>query len=483
MKSRQHGFTTLIDLIALDLCLFNDNIEAGIIAHTLKDVQHIFATKIKYPYENLPPSILSMRPALKCDANELKLANNSWLRVATSMRSSTLRFLHVSEHGKLCAKYPLKAEELKTGTMPTLHEGSYLFIESTAEGGGGDFYDACMQSQADTVLEKRGKKLNKKQSRFHFFPWYADPKNKTIPGCIDIKPELSRYFDDLQNKHNVILTEEQKSWYALTRDGAMGLGRLMKREYPSTPAEAFEQSVEGAIFAEEIEKAREEGRIRGVPYNPDKPVVTFWDLGVGHPTTIIFAQVEYDHINLIDYHEEANRGIVYHCEVVNNKPYEYAMHYVPHDVSKRSRETGTPLIDTMGELLGTDKVYRVDRTLNKGDSIEAARQVFGGCYFDSKRLTRLLKCLGFYRYEWDEDFGKYSDKPVDDWSADGADAFQCMGMVVKYHDIRGRGLVYPGHTGIKNEHKQGISRRLSEINAVDDMTDIFSDEDETCYTV
>ena len=104
LKSRQHGFTTEIDLIGLDMALWNNNIEAAIIAHTLKDVQHIFATKIKYPYDNLPPSIKQRIPALKADGNTLHLANNSWIRVALSMRSSTLNFLHVSEHGKICAK-------------------------------------------------------------------------------------------------------------------------------------------------------------------------------------------------------------------------------------------------------------------------------------------------------------------------------------------------------------------------------------------
>src|SRR3989344_2447817 len=37
LKARQHGFTTLIDLLMLDQCVFNSNINAGIIAHNLDD--------------------------------------------------------------------------------------------------------------------------------------------------------------------------------------------------------------------------------------------------------------------------------------------------------------------------------------------------------------------------------------------------------------------------------------------------------------
>lgn len=440
LKSRQHGYSTEIDLIGLDLCLFNDNIEAGIIAHTLKDVQHIFATKIKYPYDNLPNAIKERIPALKDDANELRLANNSWLRVATSMRSSTLRFLHVSEHGKMCSKYPKKAEELKTGTMPALHEGSYFFDESTADGGAGDFYDACQQAMADTAREKEGIPLHKKQARFHSAMWHEDPKNQIEPTGITISDELRRYFGELRTDYNIELSERQMAWYALTRDGAMGLGRLMKREHPSHPAEAFEQSVEGAVFAIELEKVRSEGRIRFLPYEEGQPVYTFWDLGVGHPTAVLFVQFIAEEVHIIDYHEEAGRGITYHCKVVKDKPYLYDKHYLPHDVSKRSLETATPLLDTVGELLGVNNVIRTERIKHKGDSIQAARQVFPHCFFDKQKTTRLIKCLSFYRFEWDDEAQRYKDIPEDDWSADGSDAFQELGKVWLMHSIGGKRL-------------------------------------------
>lgn len=462
LKSRQHGFSTLIDLLILDLCLFNDNIEAGIVAHTLASVQHIFATKIKYPYENLPLAILKRIPALKCDANELRLENNSWLRVATSLRSSTLRALHVSEHGKLCAKYPLKAIELKTGTMPALHEGSYYFNESTADGGAGDFYDGCQQAMADTAREKQGIKLHKKQCRFHFFPWHKDIKNETEPEGIVISDALKRYFDELKTEHGIELNDRKKAWYALTRDGVMGLGRLMKREHPSFPAEAFEQSVEGAVFGIELEKVRSDGRIRFLPHEETQPVYTFWDLGVGHPTAIIFVQFIGEEVHIIDYHEEVSRGITYHCKIVKDKPYAYAKHYVPHDVSKRSIETATPLLDTMGELLGTSRVIRIERTKSKGDSIQAARQVFPHCFFDTQRTVRLIKCLGFYRYGWDDDAQRFKDQPEEDWSADGSDAFQGLGMIWLTQSIGGKrlGSTTPIAGTLENAGKSAYSNKI-----------------------
>ncbi len=456
LKSRQHGFSTLIDIMALDLCLFNDNVEAGIIAHTQPSVQHIFATKIQYPYDNLPETIKKRIPSVKSNANELKLKNNSWLRVATSMRSSTLRFLHISERGKICAKYPQKAIELKSGTIPTLHEGSYLFDESTAEGGAGDFYDACIQAQADTAQLKAGVlKLNKKQCKFHFYAWHDDPKNATEPKGINVSDQLLRYFQELKDKHNITLTKKQQAWYALTRDGAQGLGRLMKSQHPSYPAEAFEQAVEGAIFGVEMENVREEGRIRFLPYQEAEPVYTFWDLGIGHPTVILYVQFIDAEVRIIDCDIKEGRGIVYHCKVVKDKPYLYEMHYVPHDAAKRNPVTEEPLFDTIEELLGSKKVTQVARCKSKADSIQAARMVFPHCMFEAKKTIGLTKALGFYRTEWDDTKSRFKDEPEDDWSADPADAFQCLGMVWVEGTIGGRrlGKTTPATGNLHNQQR------------------------------
>lgn len=431
LKSRQHGMTTLIDLIGLDLSLWNNNIEAAIIAHTLKDVQHIFATKIKYPYDNLPEQIKQRLPALKADGNTLHLANNSWVRVALSMRSSTLNFLHVSEHGKICAKYPQKAEELRTGTLPALHEGSYLFIESTAEGGAGDFYNTCTQAQADTAKEKKGVPLNKQQCRFHFFAWWQDPKNQCEPVGVTISDELNRYFDELKVKHKIELSNRQKAWYALKRDGPMGLKAKMKREHPSIPEEAFEASVEGAIYADEMSKVHSEGRICFVPHKSGLPVRTYWDIGIGNSTAIIFVQYDAGQYRVFDYIEGAGRGSDYYAKLIQDRDYVYAKHYLPHDVMSREKSDGVVLLDKIEALLGINRVAKVNRPGTKQDGIEAVRDVLGRCVFDSVKCARLIQCLSYYRYEWDETLARYSNQPLHDWASDGADAMQTFGLRVR----------------------------------------------------
>src|SRR5665213_40546 len=139
LKARQLGISTFVCMLFLDRCLFNSNQSAGIIAHTLEDAQQMFR-RVKIAYDNLPDALKSH---ITCDndtSQMLKFSNGSSLRVGTSLRSSTFQYLHISEFGKICAKYPDKAEEIITGSLNTVAPGQYIFIESTAEGREGHFY-------------------------------------------------------------------------------------------------------------------------------------------------------------------------------------------------------------------------------------------------------------------------------------------------------------------------------------------------------
>jgi hypothetical protein len=124
--------------------------------------------RIKFAYDSLPDELRSVCKATIDSARELRFSNGSSLRVGTSMRGSTFQYLHISEFGKLCAKFPEKAREVITGSLNTLSSGQYCFIESTAEGREGHFYDMCTQARA---LQASDMKLTPLDFRFHFFPW------------------------------------------------------------------------------------------------------------------------------------------------------------------------------------------------------------------------------------------------------------------------------------------------------------------------
>ena len=285
LKARQLGFTTFIQLLMLDACVFNSNIRAGTIAHNLDDAETIFRDKVKFPYDSLPEQIRAANPATQDSAKTLTFANNSSIRVGTSMRSGTLNYLHVSEYGKICAKFPDKAREIRTGALNTIQAGQIACIESTAEGQEGDFFEKC---QAAQTKERTKAALTPLDFKFFFFPWWESPEYELASEGVLIEPLYKEYFDALKVENGIKLSPRQKAWYVKKAEQQ---GDDMKREYPSTPKEAFEASVEGAYYAPQIAKAEVENRITAIPYEPELPVYTAWDLGMSDNMAIWFFQV------------------------------------------------------------------------------------------------------------------------------------------------------------------------------------------------
>ena len=87
LKARQLGMTTFIQLFMLDRCLFNDNQNAGIVAHNKEDAQAFFADKIKFAYDNLPADLRQQRKATSDTSQSLRFSNGSMIRVGNFPRN------------------------------------------------------------------------------------------------------------------------------------------------------------------------------------------------------------------------------------------------------------------------------------------------------------------------------------------------------------------------------------------------------------
>ena len=250
LKARQLGFTTAIDVYILDRALFNSNTKCGIIAHTREDVTAIFRTKVKFAYDNLPVDVRASITATSDRENELIFSNGSSIRVAVSMRSGTLQCLHISEYGKLWAWYPKKAQEVKTGSLPTVHENGFLWIESTAEGMGGHFHEMSVTAKKN---RDEGRKLTKLDYKFHFYPWWEDAKYELdCPDDYEFSRLHREYFEGLEKAIDQPLSRQKCFWYVKKEEEQ---GDLMKQEYPSTPNEAFLFSGRKAFNANHLNAA------------------------------------------------------------------------------------------------------------------------------------------------------------------------------------------------------------------------------------
>lgn len=419
LKARQLGFSTFIDLLILDTCLFNPNVKAGIIAHHKDDANAIFEEKIKFPYENLNPVIRTGVSATTDRAGEIVFSNGSSIRVSTSFRSGTLQILHVSELGKIASKYPEKAREIRTGAFEAVAKGQMIFVESTAEGREGAFYDICTVAKA---LMDSHAKLTPLDFKFFFYPWHQNHEYRMDPSHVVFTREDENYFRDLE-AHGVHLDREQKAWWIKKHET---LGEEMFREHPSYPEEAFKASVEGAYYGETITDMRRQGRISNVPYEPGFPVYTCWDLGMDDSMTIIFFQSIGRELRIIDYLENSGEGLPYYAKELHAKPYSYMRHYLPHDVGVRELGTGKKRSETLVQL-GIKPISKVDRPKNTDqllDQIEEGRSFLRRAWIDESKCDKLIKCLENYRKEWDEKLGAFKRTPLHNWASHGADSLR-----------------------------------------------------------
>ena len=438
LKARQLGFTTFEMIDALDDCLFMPNFAAGCIAHALEDAKDIFRNKIKFAYDRLRESPwmaifseIGLRlPAPVSDRGEAYVFDNgSSIRVSTSYRGGTLQRLHVSEFGKICRKYPDKAQEIVTGAFEAVGLGNQVTLESTAEGREGYFHDYCATAQK---LDESGKTPTVMDFKFHFFPWWDEPGYRLDPAGVSVPSWLHDYFDEIDARYKIKTDPAQRAWYAKK---AEVLKDDMKREYPSTPDEAFAQSIEGAYFIQQMRWLRKHGRITSTAaYNPALPVHTGWDLGMNDAMSIVFAQVVGREVRIIDYLEHSGEGLEYYARELVKKGYTYGKHFGPHDLAVRELGSGKARVDTAAGFGINFEI--VPRISNHAEGIEAVRQFLPMCWFaemdgaaegeDVVGVDRLVDCLDNYRKEWDERLGVYRSTPRHDWASHGAKAFETL---------------------------------------------------------
>lgn len=423
LKARQLGFTTLMCIVDLDACLFKPDTRAGIIAHRLDDAKVIFRDKVKYAYDNLDEGLKGQIVATQDSADTLTFSNKSSLRVSTSMRSGTLQYLHVSEYGKICAQFPDKAREIKTGAIEAVPLNGLITIESTAEGQEGDFFDKTQEARR---LEAAGADLSNLDYRFHFYPWHDDPDYDLGQTLGVITDEQHRYFERLETQ-GVNLTRGQKVWY-VTKE--MNLGGDMKREYPSTPDEAFEQALEGAFFTKELHIATKQQRIGKFPYDPYRPVNTFWDLGHNDLNTIWLHQFVGGFHRFIGYYENSGEFIKHYIDWLNEWKEEhnatFGTHYLPHDGKRNSLWLENGTMGVMDQLRFHPSI--VDRPDTHRDIIAACRGIFWKCQFDEEGAGDGLKRLRAFRKEWDDIRGVYKNRYLHDINSHGAMGFATFAL-------------------------------------------------------
>ena len=187
---------------------------------------------------------------------------------------------------------------------------------------------------------------------------------------------------------------------------------------------SFDAGLFGAYYTEQMKQAK----FGSYPWNPRKPVHTFWDIGIKDKTAIWFAQEGTGSaVDVIDYMEANNRSFDKWIKELREKPYMYGINSMPHDFKKRDWKDGS---SAQSVADGFNFPTEITPDISRQQGIDSAKQFLPRCRFntDSPDVHRGVDCLYNYRREYNDKLRIFMDRPLHDWAADGADAFRYMSI-------------------------------------------------------
>lgn len=190
------------------------------------------------------------------------------------------------------------------------------------------------------------------------------------------------------------------------------------------------QTVEGAVYAKELQAATAQNRITKVPIVPGKPIDTFWDLGKRDHTSIWFAQISQGEYRLVDFFQARGADPEFYLKVLQGRGYLYGTHYLPHDAAHD--RMGALTIERQFDAAYPGRVTVLPRIDRKVQGIAMMRSVFPLCWFDEEKCADGLQALRRYKYKVDEHTRGYSAEPLHDENSDAADAIRQLAQSLEF---------------------------------------------------
>lgn len=207
----------------------------------------------------------------------------------------------------------------------------------------------------------------------------------------------------------------------------------------------FNVAVVGAYYGRLMTEAEEDGRICRVPAERNQTVYTAWDLGYSDSTAIWFAQPVGRELRLVDYYEASGAPMDHYAKVLQDKPYVYAGHILPHDAEPKQITSDRSMAGSL-HALGLRNLTILPQS-SVADGINAARNLIPKCAFDAERCQRGIEALRQYRRQWDDRLRTFKQNPLHDWASHGADAFRYLALGLPDMVEDGLGYVDYGHYG------------------------------------
>jgi len=386
LKARKLGFSTHLEMEMADYLMFHPNRVGGIIDYTLPDAKKklrmVSTTLSHMDNGDIHPNTWRLGALLKkaiphtATTESVTLANGSHLTCGTSHRGDSPNKLHISELGKTALWAPIKAREIIEGALNSITPGNMADIETTHEGGKiGDNYRLM-----DIAMRHDPAQLAPTDFKFHFYPWFIDTRYSIAP-TRPLRPEILAYFAALSKATGHAFTPAQMFWYD-SKEVVQGHG--MKKEYPSTPGEAFEALVENAIYGQQMADLRAGGRILDFSPEAAPPLFTFWDIGISDFAAIWLIQPIGRHHLVLDWYEAEGKSAAAHADQMRVWEAKYrrpiSTHFLPHDAENRTPGSGMTYRQYLAQA-GIANTRVVPRTPDVWLGIGHVRDCLPHCFF------------------------------------------------------------------------------------------------------
>lgn len=268
-----------------------------------------------------------------------------------------------------------------------------------------------------------------------------------------VKDDNNWFCEKLTVDDTGIFTQDQldRELKELISEHGESVGRaLFKQEYYCS----FDAAILGSVYAEWVENAEAQGRIKPDLFDPDLPVYTAWDLGYGDATAIWFYQLCMGEVRFIDYWEDTGQDVKQCCEVLygrhieieslspetsavlkwsfgepnqhsHRRFYRYHLHNQPHDAAYKLQAARGRSFAQQCHEFGIKAV--VIQPTNQETAIQSTRKLFPQYYFDSERCKDGLNVLRNYQFEYDTDNQVLRKLPKHNWASHGAKAIEIVG--------------------------------------------------------
>ncbi|WP_426355666.1 PBSX family phage terminase large subunit [Stenotrophomonas maltophilia] len=249
------------------------------------------------------------------------------------------------------------------------------------------------------------------------------------------------------NSYVIQMNYEDNPWFKqteLVQERLDDQRTLKDAEYAWKWLGRCKPAVEGAIYADEVAQAVEQGRITNVPYDPRLKVHVIFDLGWNDAMTMTLAQRQVSELRVIEYIETNQKTLDWCSNELKQRGYNWGSLWLPHDGEHGDYKTGLSAKQMM-ERLGWDVQIVPNYPGALEDGIRKARMALPRTYFDRDKASRLVECLRRYRRHRPATTGE-PGRPVHDEFSHGADGYRYLSVIADQltNDTWGSGpLTYP----------------------------------------